>query len=578
MGLITQKRTQILLTFALAFQTAAFAAPMLRLSQTVIGPLPIAVGGTTTTSVDAANAGDGSLNLQVSSSVPWITTSLGTPRTNCFALSSGSCTPVNLTIQPGSLTAGTYTGIVTVSDPNAIDAPQTITVTVAVGGTVPQNMDFYITPAGGTDSIQFNTAGALRTTITNANWLAVSTSGNGSFQFGMPIRFVATGNGLGQGNYTGQVAISGSPIPAENRSVPATLHITDQPIAQLSSQQLSIRAAAAGPKQVQNIVVNNRGVGTLTVTGANVTTASGSAWLSAQQVSGTNVVTVTADPTGLSPGAYTGNVTIQTNAAQGNLTVPVQLQVVAAGAPVVSYNGVVNNNIFEAGDILAQGTIAALFGEQLVTGDPAAASTLPLGTDLGGVRVYVNDTPAPIYYASYNQVNFQVPYDAPTGDVTIRIERNGTTSNRVSAEIVRRAPRLLRLGVNDYAIAVNTDGSFPIPTTSGINSRPARAGDTLVFYALGLGATTPSVQSGVASPSSPLAVATGNPRVSIGTTGPFSPNTVQVTPDFAGLTPGYVGLFQINVTIPANAPKGDAVPVVLLTDDGQSNLVTIAIQ
>lgn len=578
MGVIPQNRTLILLSLALACQAAAFAAPKLRLSQTVIGPLPIAVGATSTTSIDAANAGDGSLNLQVSSSVPWITTSLGALRTNCFALTNGSCTPINITIQPGSLAAGTYTGILTVSDPNAVDAPQTVTVTIAVGGTVPQSLDFYLPPTGGTQSIQFNTAGPLRTTITNANWLAVSTSGNGSFLFGMPIRFVATSNGLSENTYTGQVTIAGSPIPAENRPVPATLHVTSQPIAQLSSEQLSIRAAANGPKQVQNIVVNNRGGGTLTVTGANVTTSSGAGWLSAQQVSGTNIVAVTADPTGLSTGGYSGTVTIQGNAAQGNISVPVQLQVVAAGAPVVSFNGVVNNNLFQAGDFLAQGTIAALFGEQLVSGDPAGASTLPLGTDLGGVRVYVNDTPAPIYYASYNQVNFQMPYDAPTGDVTIRIERNGTTSNRVSAEIVRRAPRLLRLGIGDYAIAVNTDGSFPVPATPGINSRPARAGDTLVFYALGLGATSPSVQSGVASPSSPLANATGNPQVSFGTTGPFGGNNVQVTPDFAGLTPGFVGLFQINVRIPANAPKGDAVPVTLFTDDGNSNLVTIAIQ
>ena len=89
--------------------------------------------------------------------------------------------------------------------------------------------------------------------------------------------------------------------------------------------------------------------------------------------------------------------------------------------------------------------------------------------------MYVNDTPAPIYYASYNQVNFQIPYDAPTGDVTIRIERNGTTSNRISAEIVGRAPRLLRLGIGDYAIAVNTDGSFPIPATPR-PQQPSRTG------------------------------------------------------------------------------------------------------
>jgi uncharacterized protein (TIGR03437 family) len=52
-----------------------------------------------------------------------------------------------------------------------------------------------------------------------------------------------------------------------------------------------------------------------------------------------------------------------------------------------------------------------------------------------------------------------------------------------------------------------------------------------------------------------------------------------VTPLYAGLTPNFVGLYQINVTIPEDAPRGPAVPVALISDlEGSSNRVTMAIE
>ena len=44
-----------------------------------------------------------------------------------------------------------------------------------------------------------------------------------------------------------------------------------------------------------------------------------------------------------------------------------------------------------------------------------------------------------------------------------------------------------------------------------------------------------------------------------------------IVPDFVGLTPTFVGLYQVNVTIPQNAPLGDQVPVYLQGDIGTSN-------
>jgi len=190
----------------------------------------------------------------------------------------------------------------------------------------------------------------------------------------------------------------------------------------------------------------------------------------------------------------------------------------------------------------------------------------------------VNDVAAPIYYVSANQINFQIPYNAATGNGTVRIERSGQTSNRISAQIVRGAPRLLRLGIGDYGIAVNQDQSFPLPATPGLNSRRAKVGETLVFYAIGVGPTDPGVQSGAASPSNPLGRAVGNFRVSFGTSNPFGGDSVETLPLYVGLTPGFVGLYQVNVTIPQNSPRGDGVPVALIGGDGASNRVMIAVE
>lgn len=563
----------------LLFSSFLFGAAQLRLGQTVVGPLGVNTGSDTSAVVEAANVGNGSLNLQVTSSASWLSATTGGLR-NC-TLQVNACTPIQITVRSSTLARGLHTGVLTVADPNALDAPQTITVLVNVGGNVPERATFYAAPNGQSQNLTWNSAGQLNlsaNTQNGGNWLAVGAALAGSVQAGVivPYRITANPAGLGEGTYQGQITVAGSNVTQENRNVPVTLRVTTQPIAQLSSERLTFRIAQGSARQTVPVVVSNLGQGTLTVASATAATTAGGNWLSATQQN--NIVQVTADPAGVAPGSYQGTLTVASNAVQGNITVPVQLDIVAAGGPIAYANGVVNNATFEGGDVLAQGAIVALFGEQLTTGEPSVASSLPLSTELGGTRVLINDQPTPVYYVSYNQINFQIPYNAPTGDVVIRVERGGQRGNPISARVVNGAARLLRLGIGDYAIAVNQDQSFPIPAMPNVNARPARRGETLVFYAIGLGPTVPVTESGAASPSSPLAVAPGTWRVVFGQTGPFAVGSVETTPMFAGLTPGFVGLYQVNVTIPADAPTGTAVPVTLAGDTGLSNRVTIAIE
>lgn len=458
-------------------------------------------------------------------------------------------------------------------------------MTVQVGGGVPDRIDLFVAPNSSKAELVFSNNSPLNVAVSTQSggeWLSVFTEGGNPFRPGTTYRAVASvPAGTAEGTYNGTVVTSGSALAAENKTIPVTLRVTSQPIAQLSADRVDLNIAQGSAAQVSNVVLSNRGLGTFGSTGATATAASGGGnWLTATvENAQTGVVKITANPAGLAPGSYEGSVSVASNAVQGNLAIPVRLDVVAASAPVASFQGVVNNATFEADDVVAQGGIVAIFGEQFTTGEAKQASGLPLAAELAGTRVFVNGQPAPVYYLSYNQINFQVPYDAAIGNAVVRIEREGQRGNDISVRIVRGAPRLLRLGIGDYGIVVNPDGTFPIPATPGIGSRPAKIGETLVIYALGLGPTTPAVTSGTAAPVDPLARASGNYRVTFGIPSPFQEQAANAVPFYVGLTPNFVGLYQINVTIPEGAPRGASVPVTLVSDqDGASNSVNIAIE
>jgi len=558
----------------------AFAAPKLRLAQTVVGPVTIAQGSNgTVQSVDTRNAGDGTLSLQVTSSVAWLVPTLGAPH-GCTD-GNGTCTPVQIALQTTSLTKGSYTGFVTVSDPNAIDAPQTIAVTVQIGGTVPDKLEYFLQP-GGIASTGFTTSGPASVnaaTQSGGTWLSVAQDGTGTFLFNVPFKVTASAGTLAASNYTGTITVAGSPLPADNKSIPVTLHVTTQPIAQSAITPVVIRIPVGGAKQTLTVPITNAGQGTLTISGVTTSTTSGGGFLSALPGTTGTTVAVTADPTGLTAGTYLGTALVASNSANSSLSIPVELDVVTPSGPIITAGHVLNNATFMTGESLAQGDFVALFGDQLISGDPVLASSLPLSNTLGGVQVFVNDKAVPVYYVSAGQINFQIPFNAALGEGTVRVERNGQRGNTVSVTIARSVPRLYRLGVGDYGLIVNNlDRSFPIPTTPGYMSHPAKVGDALLVFGLGLGPTSPAVSEGVASPGAePLARVVTNPNFCFGAATPFNPG-ICVTPLYAGLAPGFFGFYQINVVIPAGIPAGDMVPLRLTTDDGDSNTVQIALQ
>lgn len=557
------------LSLSLILAGGLSAAPKLRLSTAALGPIFTTAGQNgAAQSVDAANIGDGSLALSASASVTWITPSIGTARACTLA---PSCLPVQIALNTSTLTRGSYTGTVTVRDPNAVDAPQTITVTVQVGSAIPDTMDIYVAP-GGTAASRFM-APRIFWSVSNpagGPTLAVSTPGGGSFDFSFPYDVtVRAPAGTVDGDYNGSFTVTGSSVAGDNKTVPVTAHVTSQPIAKWAPASVTFKMAQGAAKTTQAAVFSNNGLGTLTVSGVT----GNPTWLTATVQS--NVVLLTADPAGMSPGAYPATITVASNARNGPAKIPVELDVVAAGPPVTSFQGVVDNALFAAGDPVAPGGIVALFGEQLTTGPPGSAASLPLKNTLNGTSVFVNDQPAPVYFVSANQLDFLIPYATPSGDAVVRVDRDGQRGNSVSLKVAPTVPRLLRLGIGDYGIVVLGDlTTFAVPGNLGIPGRPAKAGtDAIVLYALGLGQTNPPALDGQAA----TAAEVTRPKVVFGES--VVPGSgFRADPFYAGLTPGLVGLYQINVIVPDDCPRGDAIPVNLDMGGVVSNQVNIAVQ
>jgi uncharacterized protein (TIGR03437 family) len=206
-----------------------------------------------------------------------------------------------------------------------------------------------------------------------------------------------------------------------------------------------------------------------------------------------------------------------------------------------------------------------VFGEQFWFGNIAFSPGVPLATQITASgstsSVLVNGLAAPLYFSSYSQIAFQVPVETALGTAQVQVQRDGIGGNIITVQVVDRAPRIL--------IIKKQDGNVPD------SAHAAQVGDVLTIWAIGLGATNPAVGTNVPAPGSePLARLITMPAVEFGS-GFFG--SVSVTPAFAGLSPGSVGLYQVNAAIPQGLPSG-LVNVTLMFADGVSNTVQVAVQ
>jgi len=166
-------------------------------------------------------------------------------------------------------------------------------------------------------------------------------------------------------------------------------------------------------------------------------------------------------------------------------------------------------------------------------------------TQLDGVSVTVNGTPAYIYYISPTQVNVLTPPGAMPASVAIELTNNGAVSAPVNIPAAPLSPSFFAFNGGPYVAAEHANYSLLGPATLYLGlTTPAVPGETVLLYANGFGATSVPVVSGSSTQSGALSPL---PVVEIG--------GIAATVKFAGLVAP--GEFQFNVVIPANAPSGD---------------------
>jgi len=220
---------------------------------------------------------------------------------------------------------------------------------------------------------------------------------------------------------------------------------------------------------------------------------------------------------------------------------------------------------------LAPGTIAALLGANLSQGEQQL-TRFPVPTTMNLTTVRVNGTAVPLLYVSRNQINFQLPYSLVPGPITVTVTHVTSTGEPVSSsDATATAPGLFSLtgnGAGEGAVRIAGSGLIARPANEGF-SRPARRGEVVEIYATGLGRLDFPPRIGEPAPSSPPARTLEIPEVTIG--------GARAEVLYSGLTPGAIGLYQINARIADTAQTGVAVPVIIRIGAKSGNTVTIAV-
>ncbi|HYL77458.1 MAG TPA: hypothetical protein VEU96_24805 [Bryobacteraceae bacterium] len=585
--------------------TISASGQAIRLSQTGLTFTAVVGGGASPTqNVTVVDTGSGSFDFSVTASVP-----AGTP--NWLAVTppggtSDSSKPfpsIAVSVAPTGLSAGDYYGQVTIQSRSADNSPEAITVVLHLlaAGTAttplvqPAGLVFIGVAGGGDPSSQ-------TVTVTNltANPLtfgsSVATLDGGKYIVYQPVSSsVAPGSiqltvqpmfgGLNAGIYRGAIVLifsdgsiqtvgiliviappgtkSGSAERAASGCTPTQL------LPLVTSLGANFNVPASFPASIATRVVDDCGSpltsGTVVSSFSNgdpplalVSSADGNwsaTWVNRHPDQRSVTITTTAE---LAAQHLSGSATLS-GALNGS-----------ANPPLIGAGGIISASSFAPQMPGAPGAMISIFGSQLSSGT-AQAPSLPLGTQLAGTTLTVAGLSMPLLYSSSGQVNALLPFGVPVNTPVQVIATNGSQiSVPEEIQIATAQPGVFTVdgsGKNQGHIYVAAlDGSAHL---AGPNSS-AQVGDVLVMYCAGLGPVNVPVLDGAASPFSPIAFATNAVSVSIG--------GVNAPVAFAGLTPGFAGLYQINTVVPTGVSPGDRVLVTVTSGTQTSPPVTIAVR
>ena len=565
--------------------TVTGSKPLLTLSQNGLffrasagGPAPPSQGFT------VSNGGVGTLSWAAAASTfgggSWLSVS-----PTAGSATASSSTAVSVQVNTAGLAAGTYYGQVQVSASGVPNSPQSVSVVLNVAASA-INVDPDVRPtglifvgrAGATGSLTAqkvnitnlgSTAVTYNATVSygsGTGWLSVSPA-SGSIASGTPSSpaVTATIGKLSPGVYTGQVSFFFTePNTSHNIAIllivlPAATSVAEPaissdanarrevsgctptkliPVFTLLGQSFS--TAVAWPVSLEVTVVDD--CGTPVTAGSVIASFS----------SGDEPLSLTT----LNDGRWSGTWTPHSTAASVSITATAQTTApplsgaamiggsakANTGVPIVASGGVVNAASNALQTPVAPGSYITIYGSSLAP-QQVSADAAPFPTQLGGTQVLLAGQAIPLRYASDGQVNALLPFGLSTNaSLQLVVARNGAFST----------PQMVTFA----------DGGPAIFPNAIVGPSPATAGDVLVLYCNGLGAVDQALDADSPAPSSPLAYTKNPVTVTIAGT----PATVL----FAGLAPGFAGLYQVNIMVPPGLTPSSAA-LLVLTVAGQSS-------
>lgn len=337
------------------------------------------------------------------------------------------------------------------------------------------------------------------------------------------------------------VSVSFAPPPAN----PGTLSATPATV--------SMAAASASVPGTAKLAVNlsdKTQQWSATVFPMNRTTS----WLSASQLQGTGsgTITLTANGTGFEPGAYRATIVFQSqNAVPQYINVPVMF-VLGGSAIGTAIKGV--SNPASGKSSVSPGMLLSVYGDFL-SNTTATASGNPLNYSLAGVSAYVNGLAAPVTYSSPSQLNIQVPYSAGAGPAVLGINNNGQVAGF------------------SFQISPASPGIFADANGNLVPNPVVKAGTALALYVTGTGEVLPALKTAYSPAAGTALTSLPVPVLPLSVTVAGQPAFVE----FAAITPGLIGVTQVNILVPVSTPLGNQ-PLVVTVGGASSAPVNIVVQ
>jgi uncharacterized protein (TIGR03437 family) len=235
--------------------------------------------------------------------------------------------------------------------------------------------------------------------------------------------------------------------------------------------------------------------------------------------------------------------------------------------PIVSTGGIVGTASYVASP--SPGTMVSIFGLAMAD-DVMQAAGLPLPTALETTQVVMGGLSLPLLFVSGQQINAIVPYHLQThANYQVIVQRAGAISVPETIAVLDGQPAVFTVDLSGkgqgHIYRITSAGAQILASPSS----PVQAGDVLTIYCAGLGEVNPPLDAGVPAPLDQLENTVNPATVTIG--------GVKAQVLFAGLTPGFAGLYQVNVTVPSGVQATDTAPVIVSAGGQDSVQVTIAV-